>query len=110
MSILSYLHQLFDVQTCYAYIHRLCWKDRPLQCPRCQSQDVDPWGNYHYRPGVKRYWCNGCERTFNDLTNTLLHTTWKVIALVGEKIDNLGNHMQGGQVYVPDCRYPGNDP
>ncbi len=39
-----------------------------------------------------------------------IDTTWKVIALVGEKIDNLGNHMQGGQVYVPDCRYPGNDP
>jgi hypothetical protein len=28
---------------------------------------------YHYRPGCKRYWCNGCQRTFNDLTNTLLH-------------------------------------
>jgi transposase-like protein len=22
---------------------------------------------------VKRYWCNGCDRTFNDLTNTLMH-------------------------------------
>src|SRR5215831_5771690 len=21
----------------------------------------------------KRYWCNGCQRTFNDLTHTLLH-------------------------------------
>ena len=73
MPILSYLHQLFDVQTCYAYIHQLRWKERPLQCPRCQSQDIDPWGNYHYRPGCKRYWCNGCERTFNDLTNTLMH-------------------------------------
>ena len=30
-------------------------------------------GQYHYRPGCKRYWCNGCKRTFNDLTNTLLH-------------------------------------
>ena len=73
MAILSYLHQLFDVQTCYAYIHSLQWKDRSLQCPRCQSQDIDPWGNYHYRPGCKRYWCNGCERTFNDLTNTVMH-------------------------------------
>jgi ISXO2-like transposase domain len=27
---------------------------------------------YHYRPGLHRYWCNGCRRTFNDLTNTLL--------------------------------------
>jgi transposase-like protein len=73
MAILSHLHQLFEVQTCYAYIHSLRWKDRPLQCPRCQSDDIDPWGNYHYRPGCKRYWCNGCERTFNDLTNTMMH-------------------------------------
>src|SRR6201984_1130945 len=30
-----------------------------------------PWGTYHYRPGLKRYWCHGCRRTFNDLTHTL---------------------------------------
>ena len=73
MPVLSYLHHLFNPERCQAYIHTLRWKDRPLQCPRCQSEDVDPWGNYHYRPGCKRYWCNGCKRTFNDLTNTLLH-------------------------------------
>jgi len=73
MPVLSSLHQLFDTDTCVAYIHTLRRKDRPLQCPRCQSQDVDPWGQYHYRPGCKRSWCNGCKRTFNDLTNTLLH-------------------------------------
>ena len=73
MPILSHLHQLFDVHSCYAYMHQLRWKDRPLQCPRCQSAAVDPWGNYHYRPGCKRYWCNGCERTFNDLTNPMMH-------------------------------------
>jgi len=73
MSVLSYVHQLFNVDQCQAYIHTLRWKDRPLQCPRCQSRDVNPWGTYHYRPGCKRYWCNGCQRTFNDLTATLLH-------------------------------------
>ena len=73
MSVLSYVHQPFNVDQCRAYIHTLRWKDRPLQCPRCQSQDIDPWGTYHYRPGCKRYWCNGCQRTFNDLTHTLLH-------------------------------------
>jgi transposase-like protein len=73
MSVLSYVHQLFNVDQCHAYIHTLRWKDRPLQCPRCQSRDVDPWGQYHYRPGYQRYWCNGCQRTFNDLTHTLLH-------------------------------------
>jgi transposase-like protein len=73
MSMLSNVHQLFSAEPCHAYIHALRWKDRPLQCPRCHSYDVDPWGHYHYRPGCQRYWCHGCQRTFNDLTNTLLH-------------------------------------
>ena len=55
MPVLSYVHHLFNTDQCQAYIHTLRWKDRPLQCPRCQSQDVDPWGKYHYRPGCKRY-------------------------------------------------------
>jgi transposase-like protein len=80
MPILSYLHQLFNADTCHAYVHMLRWKDRPLQCPRCQSQDVAPWGNYHYRPGCKRYWCNGCKRTFNDLTTTLMHQSKRSLA------------------------------
>ena len=46
MLTLSHVHQLFSVETCQTYIHTLRWKDRPLQCPRCQSQDVDPWGQY----------------------------------------------------------------
>jgi transposase-like protein len=68
----SYIHQCFSADTCQAYIRTLRWQDRPLQCPRCQSQHLSPWGNYHYRPGLKRYWCQGCRRTFNDLTHTLL--------------------------------------
>src|SRR5512133_2533526 len=73
MPVLSYILQLFNAEQCQAYIHTLRWKDRPLQCPRFHSPDVDPWGQYHYRPGCKRYWCNGCKRTFNDHTATLLH-------------------------------------
>jgi transposase-like protein len=74
MSIVSYLHQLFNAETCQSYIHTLRWKDRPLQCPRCQSHNVAPWGTYHYQPGLKRYRCKekDCKRTFNDLTGTLL--------------------------------------
>jgi transposase-like protein len=71
MPLLSHLHQLFNTDTCQAYIHTLRWKDRPLHCPRCQSHAVGPWGNYHYRPRLKRYWCHGCRRTFNGLTHTL---------------------------------------
>ena len=71
MPVFSHLHQRFEVNTCYASLHTLRWTDRLLQCPRCQSQDVDPWGHYHDRPGIKRDWCHGCRRTFNDLTHTL---------------------------------------
>jgi transposase-like protein len=73
MAVLLYIHQLFNVDQCQAYIHTLRWQDRPLPCPRCPSQDVEPWGTYHYRPGCKECWCNGCQRTFNDLIDTLLH-------------------------------------
>jgi hypothetical protein len=57
MPVLSYLYQLFNVDQCQAYIHTLRWKDRPLQCPRCQSLNVGPWGAYHYQPGLQRYRC-----------------------------------------------------
>src|SRR2546422_1801877 len=73
MPMLSYIHQLFNAEQCQASIHTLRWKDRPLQCPRCQSHHVGRWGTYHYRPGCTRYWCHSCKRTFNDLTDTLLH-------------------------------------
>jgi transposase-like protein len=74
MSMVSHLHHLFNAETCQSYIHTLRWKDRPLQCPHCQSHHVGPWGTYHYQPGLKRYRCKekDCTRTFNDLTGTLL--------------------------------------
>jgi transposase-like protein len=72
MLVFSDLHQLFSADTCHASLHMLRWQERLLQCPRGQSHDVGPWGTYHYRPGYKRDWCKGYQRTFNDLTHTLL--------------------------------------
>jgi transposase-like protein len=80
MPVLSHLQQLFNVNTCHAYLHTLRWNDRSLQCPRCQCHAIGPWGNYHYRPGVKRYWCHGCRRTFNDLTHTLFAQSKRSLA------------------------------
>ncbi|MDH3601225.1 MAG: hypothetical protein OEU26_16520 [Candidatus Tectomicrobia bacterium] len=74
MFIVSHLHHLFNSETCQSYIHTLRWKDRLLQCPRSQSHHVGPWMTYHHQPGLKRYRCKekGCQRTFHDLTGTLL--------------------------------------
>ena len=80
MPVLSHLYHLFNAEQCQAYIHTLRWQDRPLQCPRCQSHHIGPWGTYQYRPGCKRYWCHGCKRTFNDLTATLLHQSQRSLS------------------------------
>jgi len=62
MSIASHLHHLFNPETCQAYIHTLRWKERPLQCPHCQSHNVSPWGTYHYRCvwGNDPFPCSNC--------------------------------------------------
>ena len=58
MPVLSHLHHLFNAEQCQTYIRTLRWKDRPLQCPRCESHHIGQWGTYQYRPGCKRYWCH----------------------------------------------------
>jgi transposase-like protein len=80
MPVLSHLHHLFNAEQCQASIHTLQWKDRPRQCPRCQSAHIGRCGTYQYRPGCKRYWCHGCKRTFNDLTATLLHQSQRSLS------------------------------
>ena len=73
MLVLSHVHQRFNAEQCQASIQTLRWTDRPRHCPRCQSHYLGRWGTYHYRPGCQRSWCHRCKRTFNDLTDTLLH-------------------------------------
>jgi transposase-like protein len=45
----------------------------PSSVPGARARTSIHGGSTTYRPGCKRYWCNGCQRTFNDLTHTLLH-------------------------------------
>jgi transposase-like protein len=80
MPVFAHLHQLFNAEQCQASLHTLRWKDRPLQCPRCQSHTMGRWGTYQYRPGCKRYWCHNCKRTFNDLTKPLLPQSQRPLA------------------------------
>jgi hypothetical protein len=50
MPVLSDVHQLFNAEQCQAYIHTLRWKDRLLQCPRCQSRLWVPKTHRHENP------------------------------------------------------------
>jgi hypothetical protein len=65
MAMVSHLHHLFNAETCQSYIHTLRWKERLLQCPRCQSYHIGPWGTY---PGE----CSRLERTREGGNRTLI--------------------------------------
>jgi len=101
MPILSHLHHLFNAEQCQAYIRTLRWKDRPLQCPRCQSHHIGQWGIYQYRPGCKHYWCHSCKRTFNDLTHTLLHQSTRPLSGFFARPPSCGARHEGGRAKNP---------
>jgi transposase-like protein len=100
MPVLSHVHQLFNADQCQAYIRTLRWKDRPLQCPRCQSHHIGYWGTYHYRPGCTRYWCHRCKRTFNDLTEVLEHAGG-VSQTTGYTLFSIGLALNAADARIP---------
>jgi hypothetical protein len=79
MPMFSYVHQLFNAEQCQASLQTRRGKERPRQGPRCPRPDVDPWGQYHDRPGCKRSWWHGGTRTCNDLTAPLLHRSQRAV-------------------------------
>ena len=46
MPVRAPLHHRFNADQGHAYLHMLRWKDRPLQCPRCQRHHLGQWGTY----------------------------------------------------------------
>jgi len=50
-------------------------KEQVVNCPHCENSDI--YGHGIYR-GRKRYKCNNCGKTFNDLTGTALSGIKKV--------------------------------
>ena len=75
MDIISHLTEFFNEEKVQSYIHELRWKGKDPECPHCESKEISPWGQYHRKPGLKRYKCNDCGRTFNDLTGTIFHNS-----------------------------------
>ena len=59
----------------YAAVERSSAPMSPVPEPRRRSL-----GHVPLPTRCKRYWCNGCKRTFNDLTNTLLHQSKRSLA------------------------------
>lgn len=59
-----------DEAICASLLRIARWHDG-ICCPTCYSRRVRRYGKY--KRIFQRYYCNGCNRTFNDKTGTIFH-------------------------------------
>lgn len=88
------LLRLMDEKACYDLLRELRWQ-KGLECPRCESREVIRSGSDDVHIHRQRYKCNGCNRRFDDLTNTVFSgsskelKTWLIcLYLMGLNISN----------------------
>ena len=64
------LHNLLDDRKCYEVIRQLRWPNG-ARCPHCGVATVTKQGRDTTQPARQKYRCQGCERHFDDLTETV---------------------------------------
>jgi len=66
-----HLQELIDDEKCFQVIRELRWPDGLVKCPHCGFHWVKKNGFHNTQTHRQRYYCNGCEQRFDDLTNTV---------------------------------------
>ena len=61
---------LIDDKKCFESVRQLRWP-KGVKCPHCDSGQVAKRGFDETQPYRQRYHCGGCDRDFDDLTNTV---------------------------------------
>src|SRR5262249_22638416 len=64
------IKKLIDEVQCYQTVRELRWPEGII-CPSCQSKEVIKRGFDDTEPARQRYECHGCNRRFDDLTDTI---------------------------------------
>ena len=64
------IQQLIDDAKCYEIVRQERWPDG-VCCPHCGSDQVGKRGRHSNQKARQRYECKGCQRQFDDLTNTV---------------------------------------
>jgi transposase-like protein len=64
------IKKLIDEVQCYQTVRELRWPDGII-CPSCQSKEVIKRGCDDTESARQRYECHGCNRRFDDLTDTV---------------------------------------
>jgi transposase-like protein len=64
------IKNLIDEVQCYQTVRELRWPDGII-CSPCQSKEAIKRGFDDSEPARQRYECHGCNRRFDDLTDTI---------------------------------------
>ena len=64
------IHRLIDDAKCYEMVRELRWPEG-VRCPHCESDQVVKNGHDSTEPYRQRYQCRNCDRSFDDLTETV---------------------------------------
>ena len=64
------IQDLIDDAKCFATVRQLRWADGVI-CPHCDGQAITKRGFHNRQAHRQRYWCQGCQRGFDDLSETI---------------------------------------
>lgn len=64
------IHRLIDDAKCYEMVRELRWPDG-VCCPHCETHQVVKNGHDTTEPDRQRDHCHNCDRSFDDLTQTV---------------------------------------
>jgi len=64
------IQHLIDDAKCFKVIRELRWP-KGIQCPDCQSSDINKRGFHTQQAHRQRYECQACGRQFDDLSETV---------------------------------------
>lgn len=65
------IRQLISEENCYETLRQLRWPEG-VRCPFCGSVEVNRRGSDEVHRSCRRYQCKGCDRRFDDLSETVL--------------------------------------
>ena len=91
---------------CYNKLRSMRWPNDQIICPRCSSSNCNKVGLVTEKKPSQHYRCEDCHRQFNDLTDTVFHSSnlplkfWMCcLYLMGL---NTSNHQIGQELGVSE--------
>ena len=93
-----YLQDMLDEEKVYSTVRQLRWADGQVNCPHCHSATVSKNGFHNSQKARQRYVCNGCEKQFDDLTDTVFEGHHQPLEVWILCLYLMGLNLSNGQI------------